>query len=145
MIWITSGKIFFTKMCEKNDRYQGPCAGQDFTDYRQEALEYAQGAFLMTVVWSQIANVLIRKTQVASSFTPERFFGNRVMLYSILFEIGVICIIVYPGGPGFQVRGDSLYCSVGLWAIPLLIIWDEIRKYLCRRDKNGWFFKYTVY
>eukprot|EP00599_Poterioochromonas_sp_BG-1_P001869 CAMPEP_0173134210 /NCGR_PEP_ID=MMETSP1105-20130129/1161_1 /TAXON_ID=2985 /ORGANISM="Ochromonas sp., Strain BG-1" /LENGTH=1071 /DNA_ID=CAMNT_0014045975 /DNA_START=23 /DNA_END=3235 /DNA_ORIENTATION=+ len=42
---------FFTKMCEKNDRYQGPCAGQDFTDYRQEALEYAQGAFLMTVVW----------------------------------------------------------------------------------------------
>jgi sodium/potassium-transporting ATPase subunit alpha len=112
-------------------------------DYRADALAYAQGAFLMTVVWSQIANVLIRKTQVASIFTFDRMFKNRVMIYSIIFEIGLICIFVYPIGDAFLLKGDSVYCSVGLWIIPLLFIWDEVRKYLCRRDPGGWMNKYS--
>lgn len=141
---------FFTKMCHNNDQYMSDNGGlgvadcqQGFTDYRLEALDYAQGAFLMTVVWSQIANVLIRKTQVASIFTWERMFGNKMMLYSIIAEIIVIVIIVYPAGVAFQMKGDSLYCSVGVWVIPLLIIWDEIRKWICRKYPDGWMRKYS--
>jgi sodium/potassium-transporting ATPase subunit alpha len=140
-----SRKDYFTRMCEKNDKYQehgGDCQ-QDFANYRHRALMYAQGAFLMTVVWSQIANVLIRKTQIATIFTWDRMFGNRMMIYSILFEIGVICFFVYGIGEYFLLKGDSLYCSVGLWVIPLLILWDEARKYLCRRDPKGWFARNT--
>lgn len=143
---------FFRRMCEDNSKYQedyvqarGEDCQQDFADYRHEALKYAQGAFLMTVVWSQIANGLIRKTQMASILTWQRLFGNRVMIYSIIFEIGVICFFVYGIGDAFLLKGDSLYASVALWIIPLLIIWDEIRKYLCRRDPDGWFAKYTTF
>jgi sodium/potassium-transporting ATPase subunit alpha len=144
---------FFAKMCSHNDQYytemtgvepiDNPGCQQPFVEYRRTALMYAQGAYLMTVVWSQIANVLIRKTQVASILTFERLFTNRVMIYSIIAEIIIIVIIVYPGGPGFDLKGDSLYCSTGLWIIPLLLIWDEIRKWLCRRDPKGWIMKYT--
>ena len=136
---------FFTTMCHKNDQYMatgGDCQ-QGFTDYRIEALDYAQGAFLLTVVWSQIANIIIRKTQVASVLTWDRLFSNRVMIYSICFEIVLIIIIVYPGGSAFNLKGDSLYASVGLWIVPLLIIWDEIRKYICRCYPDGWVRKYT--
>jgi hypothetical protein len=34
---------------------------------------------------------------------------------------------------------------VGVWVIPLLIGWDEIRKYLCRRDPKGFFAKYSTF
>jgi magnesium-transporting ATPase (P-type) len=136
-------KDFFGDMCEHNHRFQGDCDSQQFVDYRQDALAYAQGAFLMTVVWSQIANVMIRKTQVASIFTWDRMFKNTQMIYAIIAEIVIIVIIVYPGGPGFLVKGDSTFCSVAIWIIPLLLIWDETRKWLCRRDHEGFFFKYT--
>lgn len=138
-------KEFFDKLCRKVDDYQGDCQ-QGFVDYRIEALEYAQGAFLLTVVWSQIANILIRKTQVASIFDWKRLTENKVMIYSVLFEIGLILIIVYPGGEAFQMRGDSLYLCTGLWVIPLIIIWDEIRKFLCRWEPTAeWFRTYTTF
>jgi magnesium-transporting ATPase (P-type) len=140
-------KTFFNKMCLKNSDYMktgGDCQ-QEFAQYRYDALDYAQGAFLMTVVWSQIANILIRKTQIASIFTWDRMMGNKVMIYSIAFEIILIVIIVYPGGSAFQVKGDSLYCSVGLWIIPLLLLWDEVRKFLCRTYPDGWVRKLSVF
>eukprot|EP00388_Colpodella_angusta_P033907 GDKK01030849.1.p2 GENE.GDKK01030849.1~~GDKK01030849.1.p2 ORF type:complete len:108 (-),score=23.17 GDKK01030849.1:389-688(-) len=99
----------------------------------------------MTVVWSQLANGLIRKTQIASILTFERFFGNRAMLYAMAFEIGLICIFVYPVGDAFLLKGDSVYCSVGVWIIPLLLIWDEVRKFFARRDPEGWVAKYTSF
>lgn len=136
---------FFTKMCHHNHQYMksgGDCEG-DFYDYRQTALAYAQGAFLCTVVWSQMANVLIRKTQVASIFDWDRLFKNRVMLYSIALEIGLIILIVYGVGDGISLKGNNVYCSVGLWIIPLLIIWDEVRKWICRAYPNSWVRKYT--
>lgn len=138
---------FFGKMCLNNSDYiatGGDCQ-QDFVEYLKEALAYAQGAYLMTVVWSQLANGLIRKTQVASILTWDRFFGNHAMLYAMAFEIGVICIFIYPAGDAFLMKGDSLYCSVAIWIIPLLIIWDEIRKFFVRRDPQGWVAVYTTF
>jgi sodium/potassium-transporting ATPase subunit alpha len=138
---------FFTKMCHNNQQYMdtGDNCQQDFVDYRVECLAYAQGAFLMTVVWSQIANVLIRKTQVASIFTFQRLFSNHMMIYSIIFEIGLIVFFVYGIGEVFLLKGDSLYCSVGVWIVPLLLIWDEVRKYICRIYPGGFIHKYSIF
>ena len=94
-------------------------------------------------MWSQLANVLIRKTQVASILTWDRLFKNRVMLYSFAFEIGLINIFIFAIGDAFLLKGDPLYCSVGLWVIPLILIWDETRKYLCRAYPDGWLRKYS--
>jgi magnesium-transporting ATPase (P-type) len=61
-------------------------------------LTKGQTAFLMTVVWTQIANLLIRKTQVASIFNAPRLLKNRIMIYSIAFEVILICLLVYVPG-----------------------------------------------
>ncbi|RYG63768.1 HAD family hydrolase, partial [archaeon] len=152
-------KDFFNKMCQKNDDYfdsslndLNPITGyyhqceQEFVDYRADALAQAQSAFLMTVVWSQIVNVLIRKTQIASLFTWNRLFKNEVMLWSLLSEIVVICAVIYIPGLNnvFLLTGCKPgYAVSAVWIMPLIIVWDEIRKWLCRRDPKGWFAKYT--
>jgi hypothetical protein len=55
--------------------------GTSFFDFRIEALAKAQSSYMITVVWGQIGNVLIRKTQSASILTNKRFFGNKTMLW----------------------------------------------------------------
>jgi len=139
-------KTFFENMCVNNHKYYKPGMSIDechepFVKYRVEALGDAQTAFLMTVVWSQIANVLIRKTQVASIFNKQRMLHNKPMMYSIAFEICLIIFITYT--PGFNAvfylkTPNSVYCSCALWIIPLLLIWDETRKYYCRTYPDGW-------
>lgn len=141
---------FFRRMCEDNQYYLDRHSAADrcqqpFVDYRIDVLKYAQGAFLLTVVWSQIANVLIRKTQLASIFTYDRLFKNTAMGYSILSEIAIILIIVYLGEKGFEMKTNSLYASTALWVIPLLLIWDEVRKWIARSYPDGWVRKWTVF
>lgn len=89
----------------------------------------------MTVVWTQIANLLVRKTQVASIFNFKRLFGNTVMIYSLIFETVLITLLVYvPGLNNFFTLDDitSKQASVGLWMLPVIFIFDEVRKYKIR-------------
>lgn len=139
---------FFTKMCQGNAMYMatgGDCM-QEFVDYRVEILAIAQGAFLLTVVWAQIANILIRKTQVASIFTYERLLGNRVMVWSILFEIVIIVMLVYiPGLNSVFLLGapKPKWAACAVWIMPFLLIWDETRKWICRKYPDGFIMRNT--
>jgi len=152
---------YFNRMCQHNHQYFDslstadatansdgiyPGCEQPFVDYRASALADAQTAFFMTVVWSQISNVLIRKTQVASILTKERMLANMPMMYSICFEICLVVAICYIPGLNsvfYLTTPNSTYCSCALWIMPLLIIWDETRKYFCRRDRHGWMNRFT--
>ena len=142
-------KDFFDEMCRHNDKYMemtGKNCEQDFVDYRLEALAIAQSAFLMTVVWAQIANILIRKTQIGSIFTWKRFTQNRVMLYSIIAEIVIIVMIVYINGLNSVFLLEwckPKWASTGLWILPFILGWDETRKWICRKYPKGWVAKYT--
>jgi sodium/potassium-transporting ATPase subunit alpha len=148
-------KDFFMKMCKHNDEYYNPNdpkgdaqCHEEFVTYRIDALKDAQTAYLMTVVWAQIANALIRKTQVASIFTYDRLFKNKVMVYSIAAEICIIVFLCYtPGVNSFFMLAapKSDYAACAVWILPFLIAWDEARKYLCRRDPEGWFRKNTTF
>ena len=141
---------FFTKMCLENTVYLktgGDCY-EDWSDYRDEILKKAQGAYLLTVVWAQIANILIRKTTVASIFDWYRMTSNTFMLWSILSEIVVIVILVYVPGLNtvFLMDGpDPRHAACAVWIIPLLLMWDEGRKWICRKYKNGTIYKMTVF
>jgi len=76
----------------------------------------------------------------------ERFFGNQFMLWSILSEIVIIVIIVYVPGLNsvFLLEApSSVVASCAIWIIPLLLIWDEARKYICRLYPDGWVNKNT--
>jgi len=131
---------FFGDMCIDNHKYRfthtwDNACEQDFVDYRIEALQIARSAFFMTVVWCQIANVLIRKTQTSSIFTVKRLFSNTFMSGSILSEIAVVFLLVYcsPLAETFGFGEPSaIQGTVGMWGIPFILIWDELRKYLCR-------------
>ena len=156
-------KSFFANMCRQNTLWyvdmnngdeskvstaellEEPICQQKFVDYCVETLAYAQGAFLVTVVWSQMANALIRKTQVATIFSWSRLFDNKVMMWSMVFEVGIILLCVYPGSVVFLMLPDSEYFCTALWVIPWLIVWDEIRKWGCRQDTvwGRWLKKYS--
>ena len=143
---------YFSEMCAKNTYYLNTYEGggnnctDEWATYRDHVQSMAQGAFLLTVVWAQIANILIRKTQVASIFEYKRFFENTFMLYSIAFEILLICFLVFTPKVNevFLMAAPSpKHAACAVWIIPLLLIWDEVRKWLCRSDPNGWFNKYS--
>lgn len=140
-------KHFFADLCYKTSGFTGDCKdGQAFVDFRLMVLAKAQSAFLMTVVWAQIANILIRKTQVATIISKWRMLSNPAMIYSILLEIVVIVLLVYVPGLNKVFMLDFTepkWASTAVWIIPFLIIWDEIRKYLCRRWPTGFFMKYS--
>jgi magnesium-transporting ATPase (P-type) len=176
---------FFTNLCLNTTKYLNvsdswkrgnetdPC-GQPFVRYRAEALAHAQSAFMITCVWGQIANILIRKTQIASSFQRERlpqqyqseietgkrkpsqvpFYvynrltQNMVMNGSILFEIVLIIILIFV--PGFN--DIFLFTSITtdeavwcLWIIPAIIVWDELRKLYIRHNRKGILARCTIY
>lgn len=139
---------FFTNLCMNNAKYllTGGNCQEDFVSYREKALAEADAAFLLTVVWSQIANILIRKTQTLSIFSKIRMLGNQVLIWSIAAEILIICGLVYI--PGLNTVFLLDYCrpyiaASGVWIIPLLIIWDEVRKFFCRKNPEGFLNKYT--
>ena len=138
-------KSFFDNLCDQNTVYRGDC-GQEFVDYRVHTLAMAQAAYLLTVVWAQIANVLIRKTQIASILEWKRFTQNTFMLYSILAEIVIIVIIVFVPGLNtvFLLAAPTpKWAACAVWIIPLLIGWDEARKWICRRYPDGFISKYS--
>jgi sodium/potassium-transporting ATPase subunit alpha len=145
-----SRQKFFTDLCHSNDVYmdKGKNCEQDFVDYRLEALALAQTAFLMHVCWSQIANILIRKTQVASILSWFRLTNNRPMIYGIASEIIIIVILCYVPGLNsvFLLKApNSIWASCAIWIIPVLLIWDEVRKYFVRSDPKGWVATYTTF
>ena len=152
-------KIFFGKMCIKNEFYiknhvaHGQNCTTDFRNFRDEVLAQAQAAFLMTVVWAQIANVLIRKTQVASLFSKGkdgkpwmRAFENVPMNWAIISEILIICFLCLTPGVNtvfLMKQPTSIQSACAVWVIPLILIFDETRKCLCRLWPNGWLREYT--
>lgn len=89
----------------------------------------------MTVVWCQIANILIKKTKYASIINYRRLLNNKMLIYSIIFEIFLVCLIVYTPGLNNLFNLAYLspkYASSGIWMIFLIIFIDEIRKYFIR-------------
>eukprot|EP00300_Choanocystis_sp_HF-7_P020371 c20577_g1_i1.p1 GENE.c20577_g1_i1~~c20577_g1_i1.p1 ORF type:complete len:1182 (+),score=331.57 c20577_g1_i1:110-3655(+) len=129
---------FFTKMCQSNDQYLATgrnCEGE-FRDFRRDILNEAQAVYLLTCVWGQIANALIRKTDVSTIFTWARMRSNRHLWESFVVEVIVVILLVYirPIASGLNLSPPpSLLASVGLWIIPFVLAWDEGRKYLSRR------------
>ncbi len=141
-------KVKFNILCRKNHLYLNSSNAVDcqqgFASYRAETLSQAQAVYFLAVIYSQVANVLIRKTQVASVL--PRLFDNKPMLWSILLELVIVnCMIWIPSvNTAFlmtHVTAKHYFCTI--WIIPFLMMWDEVRKLLCRQDPHGFFAKYT--
>jgi sodium/potassium-transporting ATPase subunit alpha len=95
----------------------------------------AAGAFLATIIFSQIGNVNACRTNRQSALKPITRF-NPWITAGILVEIVFICAIIYV--PVFHEFFTTWPLDIGIWPLiciaPFVIFFvEEIRKYLVRR------------
>ena len=83
-----ASKAHYTQMCPIVTEFTGDCTdGEAFATYRFITQRKAQTAFLMTVVWCQVINIIIRKTSFQSVLSVQRLFGNRRLIVAIIIEV----------------------------------------------------------
>lgn len=75
-------------------------------------------------------------------------FGNTKLIYSIIFEICLICLLVYV--PGLNKSLKLAYvkpwlAATGAWMAIVIVIWEEIRKYFLRSSPDGCVARYTSF
>jgi sodium/potassium-transporting ATPase subunit alpha len=125
----------------------------DHLCYSTEALRHAQTSFYIAVIFLQIAALIICKTTRLSIL--HQGMRNNVLNASILSMLGVALIITYVPifNVAFRTRPLRLI-HFGMPAIPffvMIFIYDEVRKWLIRRqrmklgDKPGPVEKFTYY
>jgi len=126
-----------------------PAGGYDFCINAHDqdfAMGQAQTAFFVTIVLLQVCNVLIIKTRKLSILTKG--LNNHVMLFGIAFEIGLCCALCYapPIQEAFGTRELGLYhWCLSLPFFILMMVFDEVRKYVIRHYPDSTMAKITYY
>jgi sodium/potassium-transporting ATPase subunit alpha len=70
-----------------------------------------------------------------------------MLFYSIIFEIVVIVVFTYGEGLNTFLGlkfVEPLWASTGIWVIPAIILYDELRKFIIRKYPDGWVKKITL-
>lgn len=131
---------------ERVDDYQDS-HGQEWTFVERQRLEIlAQTSYYVCMVVVQIFDCLICKTRRLSLF--QQGMKNHMLNLGILTEIVVSLLIVY-----VPIFNQFVYTAPVPWiiwmtAIPyaiLLLILDELRKYMIRKYPGGWFERETYF
>jgi len=107
---------------------------------REDVLSIAQSAYFTSVVVAQWMDVCVNKTRRTSIFTHG--FGNWFLNFSILFETGIACLVVYC--PGLNEVLTFLPVSGWAWCtgVPFflyLLTYEEFRKFLVRTWPDSFF------
>lgn len=115
-------------------------------DYQENALAYAQSAYLITIVVVQWADLLIAKTRKLSIF--DQGMRNNFMNFGLVFETVLVIILCYT--PIFNTIFGTrpVFLSHWLTGIPwsiFIFIYDETRKSIIRQNPFGWFDTYTYW
>ncbi|CAF0933815.1 unnamed protein product [Brachionus calyciflorus] len=121
--------------------------GQEWTYEQRKMLEYTcHTAFFISIVIVQWTDLIICKTRRNSLI--QQGMTNHMLNFGLLFETAVACFLSYT--PGFD-RGLNMYPVKFTWwlaALPfslLILIYDEIRKYLIRKYPGSWVEQETYY
>lgn len=115
-------------------------------DFQISALLYAQTAYFVSIVVVQWADLLIAKTRKLSVF--QQGLRNGFMNFGLVFETCLAILLVYtpPFNTVFGTRPiHFVHWFPGVpWSL-LIFIYDEIRKFLIRKEPNGWLDKFTYW
>jgi len=121
--------------------------GQEWTYRERKILEYTcHTAFFVSIVVVQWADLIICKTRKNSVFQQGMY--NMIMNFGLIFETLLAAFLSYT--PGMD-KGLKMYpLKINWWfpALPfsiLIFVFDEVRKYLLRRQPGGWIEKETYY
>ena len=104
---------------------------------QKEALQYAQTSYLVTIIIVQVADLLICKTRMLS--LVQQGMKNNAMNSALLFELMLAGLLLYFTPLNNALRTRPLPLSFWLIGMPyliLIIVYDEVRKYLMRKTSK---------
>lgn len=121
--------------------------GQEWTYSERKVLEFTcHTAFFVTIVVVQWFVLLVCKTRRNSLF--QQGLDNQVLNFGIVFETGLALFLSYAQWTSSTLRMYPLRFEWWLWPIPfgiLIFIYDELRKFIIRRQPRGWVELETYY
>ncbi|KAL4473895.1 hypothetical protein ABPG74_022759 [Tetrahymena malaccensis] len=111
--------------------------------YSVEAINYVQSVYFVTIILQQWFHVIACKTR-STSFVKSAY--NILMLQGMVFQTLLAVFLLYV--PGVQIVFGGRPIFFWLWTscisfTILLLIYEEIRKFCCRKYK--WFYKYCYW
>lgn len=120
--------------------------GKNFGHWRQQALISAQSGYLFTIMLGQIACMMCVKTRFTSLF--KKGLDNKFVNLSFPCSIIVSALVVFC--PPFQTvfltsSFDGKYIGYVICLAPIMIIFEEIRKYWVAKHPDGLLAKISVY
>ncbi|XP_075047707.1 potassium-transporting ATPase alpha chain 2-like [Mixophyes fleayi] len=122
--------------------------GQEWT-YRQRLEQewYCYTAFFISIVVCQMMNALIRKTR-RNSILTKNFFKNKVMFIGLLSQVGIGAFLCYVPGMDDALHFTNIrvqYWFIGIHYTILILVYDELRKFLIKKFPGGWVEKELYY
>ncbi|OQR70780.1 sodium/potassium-transporting ATPase subunit alpha-like [Tropilaelaps mercedesae] len=121
--------------------------GQEWTYHHRKALEFTcHTAFFVSIVIVQWADLIICKTRRNS--IVHQGMRNHVLNFGLVFETALAAFLSYCPGMDKGLRMYPLKINWWLPAIPfsiLIFVYDEIRRYILRRNPGGWVERETYY
>ncbi|XP_022668605.1 sodium/potassium-transporting ATPase subunit alpha-like isoform X4 [Varroa destructor] len=121
--------------------------GQEWTYHHRKALEFTcHTAFFVSIVIVQWADLVICKTRRNS--IVHQGMRNHVLNFGLVFETALAAFLSYCPGMDKGLRMYPLKINWWLPAIPfsiLIFVYDEIRRYILRRNPGGWVERETYY
>uniref|UniRef100_A0A8D0DGN5 Sodium/potassium-transporting ATPase subunit alpha n=1 Tax=Salvator merianae TaxID=96440 RepID=A0A8D0DGN5_SALMN len=121
--------------------------GQEWTYNQRKVVEYTcHTAYFISIVVVQWADLIICKTRKLSLF--HQGMRNRIMVFGLLEETALALFLSYCPGMDVALRMYPLKISWWFCATPfslIIFVYDEIRKWILRRNPGGWLEKETYY
>ncbi|GFR10658.1 hypothetical protein TNCT_333391 [Trichonephila clavata] len=120
---------------------------QEWTFKDRKTLEYTcHTAFFVSIVIVQWADLIICKTRRNSIL--HQGMRNHVLNFGLVFETALAAFLCYTPGMDKGLRMYPLKFNWWLPALPfsfLIFVYDEVRRYILRRNPGGWVERETYY
>ncbi|XP_035227749.1 sodium/potassium-transporting ATPase subunit alpha-like isoform X2 [Stegodyphus dumicola] len=120
---------------------------QEWTFKDRKTLEYTcHTAFFVSIVIVQWADLIICKTRRNSIL--HQGMRNHVLNFGLVFETALAAVLCYTPGMDKGLRMYPLKFNWWLPALPfslLIFVYDEVRRFILRRNPGGWVERETYY
>ncbi|XP_075920910.1 sodium/potassium-transporting ATPase subunit alpha-3-like isoform X2 [Petromyzon marinus] len=121
--------------------------GQEWTYEQRKLVEYTcHTAFFVSIVVVQWADLIVCKTRRNSVF--QQGMKNKILVFGLFCETALAAFLSYTPGMDVALRMYPLKLSWWFCAFPyslLIFIYDEVRKFILRRNPGGWVERETYY
>uniref|UniRef100_H3CH26 Sodium/potassium-transporting ATPase subunit alpha n=1 Tax=Tetraodon nigroviridis TaxID=99883 RepID=H3CH26_TETNG len=122
--------------------------GQQWTYEQRKIIEFScHTSFFVSIVVVQWADLIICKTRRNSLF-HQGMSRNRVLIFGLVVETALAAFLSYCPGMDVALRMYPLRILWWFCALPyslLIFVYDEVRKFILRRNPGGWVEEETYY